>query len=114
MGLPYLMHICGNTDLILDQLATFGFDAVELDYQTPVANIYRHFHDRAALFGTIDPSGVITLGSPRDVANEAEAILQQYKGNPRLVIGAGCAIPPMAPEENIRALIKTAWEDELE
>ena len=114
LGQPYLMHICGNTDLILDQLATFGFDAVELDYQTPVANIYRHFHDRAALFGTIDPSGVITLGSPRDVTNEAEAILRQYKGNPRLVIGAGCAIPPMAPEENIRALIKAAWEDELE
>ena len=108
LGLPYLMHICGNTDLILDQLAAMGLDAVELDYQTPIENIYHHFHDRSTLFGTIDPSGVITFGSAQDVANEAEKILSIYKGNPRLVIGAGCAIPPMAPEENIRALIRKA------
>ena len=113
LGLPYLMHICGNTELILDQLAAQEFDAVELDYQTPIESIYNHFHNRSTLFGTIDPSGIITFGSTRDVANEAEKILNIYSGNPRLVIGAGCAIPPMAPEENIRALIKVAWEAEV-
>ena len=111
LGLPYLMHICGNTDLILDQLAAMKFDAVELDYQTPIENIHRHFHDRSTLFGTIDPSGVITFGSAQEVENEAKKILNIYKGNPRLVIGAGCAIPPMAPEENIRAIIRAAKED---
>ena len=112
LGLPYLMHICGNTDLILSQLAAMRLDAVELDYQTPIAHIYQHFHNHTTLFGTIDPSGVITFGSPEDVANEADKILQLYRGNPRLVIGAGCAIPPMAPEANIRALIQKAWEAE--
>jgi uroporphyrinogen decarboxylase len=31
-GIPYLVHICGNTELILDQMATIPFDAAELDY----------------------------------------------------------------------------------
>ena len=113
LGLTWLIHICGNTDLILDQLAAMRPNAVELDYQTPTESIYTHFHNHTTLFGTIDPSGVLTFGSVKDVMTEADKILQLYRGNPRLVIGAGCAIPPIAPEANIRALIQKAKEAEL-
>ncbi len=105
---PYLLHICGNTDLILDRMASLGLDAVELDYKTPLQKIYDRFSDGTTLFGTVDPSGVLALGSVRNVVEETEKILDCYKDNPRLVIGAGCAIPPETPEENIRALIRTA------
>ena len=111
LGVPYLLHICGNTDIILDQFAGMGLDAVELDYQTPIENIHKHLHNTSTLFGTVDPSGIIALGKPEDVRRETRNILDLYKGNPRLVIGAGCAIPPTAPEENIWAIIQTAKED---
>lgn len=107
-GIPYLLHICGNTDLILDQIAEMDLDAVELDYQTHVENIHSCFSNRSTLFGTVDPSGVLTLGTPDVVRRETLKILNTYKNDPRLVIGAGCAIPPNAPEENIRTLIQTA------
>lgn len=107
---PYLLHICGNTDLILHHLATLHPDAVELDYKTPIDNILQILGDTTTLFGTIDPSGIIALGTPDDVRLESLKILDAYRGNPRLVIGAGCAIPPTAPEENIRALIETTRE----
>ena len=112
-GIPYLIHICGNTDLILDRMATVGFDAVELDYKTSVQEIYKHFSSSVALFGTVDPSGVLALGTPQQVEEEAKKILEIYKGNPRLVPGAGCAMPPMTPEENIRAFIRTVQEEIL-
>jgi len=112
-NVPYLLHICGNTDVILHHMADLNLDAVELDYLTPIDNIFKYFNDRTALFGTIDPSGVIALGSPDDVRRKVLEIEEIYKGNPRLVIGAGCAIPPMAPETNIRALIETARAIEL-
>ncbi|MDL2256006.1 uroporphyrinogen decarboxylase family protein [Parabacteroides sp. OttesenSCG-928-K15] len=111
--LPYLLHICGNTAIILDQIAQMGLDAVELDYETSTDKIYHHFHDRTALFGTVDPSGVMALGTPEMVSEEAAGIVDAYKGNPRLVLGTGCAIPPMAPEENIRAIIRCARHAEL-
>jgi len=110
MGVPYLLHICGDTNLILPDMAGMGLDAVELDYKTPLDKIYEHFGDKAALFGTIDPSGVIALGTPQDVKREVLALADTYKQNPRLVIGAGCAIPPMTPEENIRMLVNTVHE----
>ncbi|MDR0814191.1 MAG: uroporphyrinogen decarboxylase family protein [Bacteroidales bacterium] len=112
-GVPYLVHICGDTKLILDKMATIPFDAAELDYKTPTEDIYRAFHDRITLFGTIDPSGVLALGTPQKITDEARKILNIYKGNPRLVLGAGCAIPPITPEANIRAIIRAAWDDEI-
>ena len=105
-GVPYLLHICGNTDKILDQISVMELDAVELDYKTSIEKIYSCFHNRTTLFGTIDPSGVIALGTPDEVRCEARKILEAYRDNPRLVIGAGCAIPPTAPEENIRMIIR--------
>ncbi|MDR0758407.1 MAG: uroporphyrinogen decarboxylase family protein [Tannerella sp.] len=110
-GLPYLLHICGDTRLILPQMDRLDADAVELDYKTPVESIYEVFAGRTALFGTVDPSGVIALGTPETVREECLKILETYRCNPRLVLGAGCAIPPMAPEENIRELVRCAHSD---
>jgi uroporphyrinogen decarboxylase len=112
-NLPYLLHICGDTHLILSQMNKLGLDAVELDYKTPIENIREVFADKTTLFGTVDPSGVIALGQPETVREECMKVLDTYRHNPRLVLGAGCAIPPMAPEENIRALVKCAHEYEL-
>lgn len=109
-GVPYLMHICGNTDIILQDMADAGFDAVELDYKTSTESIFNHFSKSTTLFGTVDPSGVIALGKPEDVRREILDIEKYYRGNPRIVYGAGCAIPPMTPEENIRMFVKTVRE----
>jgi uroporphyrinogen decarboxylase len=106
-GLPYLLHICGDTRLILSQMNRLGLDAVELDYKTPIENIYEVFGNSTALFGTVDPSGVIALGTPEKVREESVRILDVYRNSPRLVLGAGCAIPPIAPEENIRAIVES-------
>ena len=112
-GTPYLLHICGDTDLILQNFARLQPDAIELDYKTPVENIHRILGNTVTLFGTVDPSGVMALGTPEDVRREVREILNIYRNNPRLVIGAGCALPPATPEENIRTLIQTAREAEL-
>ena len=106
-GVPYLMHICGNTELILPDMACAGFDAVELDYKTSTEAIFKNFSKSTTIFGTVDPSGVIALGRPEDVRREILEIEKYYRGNPRIVYGAGCAIPPMTPEENIREFVKT-------
>ena len=106
-GLPYLLHICGNTNIILPDMASAGFDAVELDYKTSTEAIFNNFSKSVTIFGTVDPSGVIALGTPEDVRREILEIEKYYKGNPRIVYGAGCAIPPITPEENIRMFVQT-------
>jgi len=104
---PYLLHICGDTDLILSDMVDLGLDAVELDYKTSINKIYDTMHDRITLFGTIDPSGVITYGSLNEVERETLELLKVYKDCPRPVVNAGCAIPKEAPRENIKRFADT-------
>lgn len=91
-------------------MANAGFDAVELDYKTSTEAIFNNFSKSVTIFGTVDPSGVIALGKPEDVRREILEIEKYYKGNPRIVYGAGCAIPPITPEENIRVFVQTVRE----
>ena len=78
-GLPYLLHICGNTDIILDDMISVGADVLELDYLTN------------------------TL-----VAEKTEELLRIFQDNPRFILNAGCAIPPTTPAENLETMIRVA------
>jgi uroporphyrinogen decarboxylase len=110
LGLPYTLHICGNTDAILKDMLETGADCFELDYKTDVAKALSLFKDRACLIGNIDPSGVLARGTPADVIRETKQILDIYASSPRLILNAGCAIPAETPPENLRALIATVRE----
>ena len=106
----YMLHICGNTDLILDDLAGLGLDAVELDYKTSIQKIYDTLNDKCTLSGTIDPVGVITYGSLQDVERKTIELLELYRNCPRLIINAGCAIPGQAPHENVKHFVDTVHQ----
>jgi len=103
--LPYLIHICGNTELILEDMKNIKTDAIELDYKTNLHKIHETCKDTITLFGTIDPSGVLANGTADLVEKRTRELLQTYADSPRLVINAGCAIPPTTPEVNIKRLI---------
>ena len=107
LGLPYTLHICGNTDVILEDMVMTGADALELDYLTDIQKIYDHCHSSTLMIGNLDPSGVIKFGTPELVKQKTLELLEIYQGSPRLMINAGCAIPPDTPSENIRTMIET-------
>jgi len=107
---PYMLHICGNTNLILDDLASLGLDSVELDYKTSIEKIYNAMHDKCTLSGTVDPVGIITYGSLLDVERKTIELLELYRDCPRLIINAGCAIPKNAPHENVKRFVDTAHD----
>ena len=108
LGKPYLLHICGNTSLILDDMLATGADVLELDYKTDIRAAHASFKDRAVFCGNIDPSGVLALGSPQLVAAKTRELLDIFAGNPRFILNAGCAIPPATPPENLRAMLAAA------
>ncbi|MEA2026681.1 MAG: uroporphyrinogen decarboxylase family protein, partial [Chloroflexota bacterium] len=56
--------------------------------------------------GTIDPSGIIARGTPDDVTRAAREELAILGPGGGLIFGAGCALPPDTPADNIHALIE--------
>jgi uroporphyrinogen decarboxylase len=107
-GVPYALHICGNTDVILDQMVLTQADAIDLDYKTDISKIYDAFHNTTTLIGTIDPSGVLALGTEDEVQKKSLELLNLYKNSWRFIINAGCAIPPTTPSKNLKMMIETA------
>lgn len=106
--LPYALHICGNTDSILELMLDTGADAFELDYKTDADAACRAFSGKATFIGNLDPVGILAHGTPGEVASAAEKLIMQFEGNPGFILNAGCAIPADAPPENIHAMLKAA------
>jgi uroporphyrinogen decarboxylase len=107
-GVTYTLHICGNTDVILDHMLLTGADAFELDYKTDVAKIFKVFGEKATFIGNIDPSGVLALGTKDEVKQKTLELLLVYNNSNRFILNAGCAIPPGTPPENLKMMIETA------
>jgi len=106
-NIPYVNHICGNTNLILEDMLASGTDGLELDYKTDIRLILKYLGNTRLFIGNIDPSGVLALGTKQLVRKRTLELLDIYKSSPRLVVNAGCAIPANTPSENIREMVET-------
>lgn len=109
-GVAYALHICGNTDVILEYMLLTNADALELDYKTDITKIYNTIRSTTTLIGNIDPSGILALGNQEEVRKKTIALLTDYKSSNRFILNSGCAIPPNTPSENLRMMIETARE----
>jgi MtaA/CmuA family methyltransferase len=108
LGVPWLLHICGKTDHILEDMAATGADGLELDYKTDVSLARDTLQGRTVFIGNIDPNAVLAYGTPELVTERTRALISTFAGNPRFILNAGCAIPASTPPENLRAMIRAA------
>jgi MtaA/CmuA family methyltransferase len=95
LGLPYVLHICGNTGPILGDLTTTGADGLDIDHTTDARLAQSVFESRTTFVGNM-------------VKQKTLELLNIFAGNPRFILNAGCAIPPHTPPENLRTMIRVA------
>ena len=107
-GLPYILHVCGDTSPILEDLVTVGAQGLDLDYKTDLHRTHEVLKDRATLCGNLDPVSVIAQGTVEFVEQKSREIVDLFADSPRFILNAGCAIPPDAPAENIEAMVRVA------
>lgn len=108
LGLPYMLHICGKTEPILEDMVSTGADALELDYKTSATRAHDVIRGRATFVGNLDPTGVLATGTPSLVEQKTRELLEIFSDTPRFILNAGCAIPATTPPENIRTIIRVA------
>ncbi len=101
-------HICGDaTDIVQDMVKT-GAAVLELDYKINMPRVKELVRGKATLLGPIDPSDVMALGTPELVTKKAKEAIEILGTDGGLILGPGCALPPMTPAENVHALIEAA------
>ena len=103
------IHVCGNSNPILEMLADTGVHVVEpLDPLggVSVADAKRRIGHRVALMGGVNPV-LLSRGTPEDV--EAEAVQKCREGGPvGYILAAGDMVPPDTSLENLQAMVDVA------
>ena len=101
---PKILHICGDTNTIVEEMALCGADAISVDQKNDVAESRNKLGPDAFILGNIDPYGVIVKGKPDDVDNA----VKEAVANGVNAIWPGCDIFPTAPQGNMKALMAAA------
>jgi len=98
---PNILHICGDTDDIVELMAQCGADALSVEQKNHVAESRKKIGSDMPLLGNIDAYGVLVEGKPEDVENAVKEAIE----NGVDAIWPGCDIWPTVPKENMEALL---------
>jgi MtaA/CmuA family methyltransferase len=107
---PVSLHICGNAMPILAGMASSGADVLELDHQVDAAAACRAVGPRLAIWGNLDPVGLLVRGTPEQVREATRDLLRRVRacGHRRWVVSSGCTLAPDTPAENVEAMLEAA------
>lgn len=104
-GIPFSIHICGNTNAIIEDMVSTGAKILEVDWQVDMKSASEKSRGRSVLMGNIDPSDPLVFGEPVTVDTQAERIIKDTFGRD-LFLSSGCAMGRNTKPENMRALVE--------
>jgi [methyl-Co(III) methanol-specific corrinoid protein]:coenzyme M methyltransferase len=101
---PKVLHICGDTNAIIDQMALCGADALSVEKKNNVTETRKKLGPDVLIFGELDAYGVLSQGKPGDVDQAVKEAVERGVN----AIWPGCDIWPMVPKENMETLMAAA------
>jgi uroporphyrinogen-III decarboxylase len=113
---PVYTHTCGAIGDRLELLAETGTSGIDTLDPPPLGDVLladakRRVGGRVFLKGNVDPVGVVLLGTPDAVREEAERCLEAAAEGGGYILSTACSVPPSAPPANVavlRAVVETA------
>lgn len=114
--IPLSLHICGDSAAYLPDMATSGADVLEIDYEVSLPAACEAVGPDVALWGNLDPVGVLANGDADEVRQASEAVLSAVDKHRhrRFVLSSGCTLAVETPAANLQAMLDTArrWPGE--
>lgn len=107
MGKPYSVHICGDTNNIIEDMGNTGAKILEVDWKVDMERARLTVPNDVILMGNINPSDPLCIGNPEDVSGQICHLIEQTKGK-GLIISSGCAMGANTKPENMEAMIAAA------
>jgi len=98
---PKILHICGSTDSIVDQMALCGADALSVDQKNNAAESRKKLGNEILLLGNFDPYGTLVQMDPSQV----EQVIKKCIDDGVDGVWPGCDLWPELKKENMEALM---------
>ena len=105
---PVSLHICGDARPLLGDMVASGADVLEIDHKVDLIEACRIVGPEVALWGNLDPVGVLAQGSVEQVRAAARQARQTVKssGRRRFVLSSGCTLAMETPAQNLEAMLQ--------
>jgi [methyl-Co(III) methanol-specific corrinoid protein]:coenzyme M methyltransferase len=101
MPRPSVLHICGDTNSIVQDMAECGANAISVDQKNHMNETREKLGPETIILGNFDPVKVLHQGKAEDVG---PAVLKSLNDGASAV-WPGCDIWPEVPRENMEALM---------
>ena len=98
---PKILHMCGDTNAIIELLNECGADALSLEKKNLITETRHKLGPGVLIFGDIDPYGVLVQGTVADVE---KAVQEAFNAGVN-ALWPGCDIWPDVPEVNMKAMM---------
>jgi MtaA/CmuA family methyltransferase len=100
-GATVKLHICGNINKIIADMAQSGADVIDADWMVPLEEARKAVGDEIVLCGNFDPTVVLLQGRAEQVTEAAKECIAE--GGEKFYLMPGCEVPPGTSEDNLRA-----------
>lgn len=101
-GIPCFMHVCGNIVPSIQEIASTGCTAIDIDYMVPMDLVRQHCGKTACLKGNVNPMDLLHK-APEEVLELCREIYRTTDGP--MILGTGCLVAPRTPAANIHAMV---------
>jgi uroporphyrinogen decarboxylase len=105
-GVVGINHICADTSMIWDQMASIGSLGLQVDHVVDMADAKAAVGDRICISGNVHPVDYMLYGTSQAVYWKSREVIEKAANGSGFVLGSGCDLNPNTPEENILAMIQ--------
>ncbi|WP_406657245.1 methylcobamide:CoM methyltransferase MtaA [Methanolobus sp. ZRKC2] len=105
-----LLHICGDSTDVIDQMADSGFQGLSLEEKVDARYASEVIGDRACLIGNVSPASTLLTKSQENIKKEAKQCIEDGVG----ILAPGCGIAPRTPTDNLKAFVAARDEYYIE
>ncbi len=109
IGLPYSIHICGNTDSIHEKWVETGAAAFEVDHKTNIKGLRKASLGKVAIIGNLDTT-MLWKDSPETVKAACKNLLKIMLPESGFILSSGCSMGANSTPENVDAMVEAAKE----
>ena len=101
------LHICGQTEKILKELAEIKVSSLSLDNVVDMEKAKEEVGNEVCLVGNVKPVETIADGTKEDIFNEVEYLLSKLHDSPKgYIIAPGCQLPMTIDVEKIDMFVE--------
>jgi|TARA_B100001971_G_C18243870_1_gene572798 [methyl-Co(III) methanol-specific corrinoid protein]:coenzyme M methyltransferase len=98
------LHICGNTEFVIENMAETSTDIISIDSKANLTNILAKLKGKVAVAGNVDTISSLMHGTTEDVNKDVKRCIEEGVD----IVTPGCAIPPLTLNKNVRAMVDAA------